>query len=92
MMGMNLSTYVNMLRDGADIVNTETQSTSRYAMLLDGICVGVTLWDGNIDKWTPPENVIMKQLENNSPVSSGWTYDNNVWLAPPLIEVLEETS
>ena len=90
-MGMNLSTYINMLKDGVNNLSTEYQNVSRYALVSNNTCVGVTLWNGDTSIWTPPENATMVQLENNSPVSPGWLYSDGTWTAPPPIEVLEET-
>lgn len=90
-MGMNLSTYINMLKDGVNTVSIENENISRYAMVLDGTCIGVTLWNGDTNTWTPPQNITLVKLDENLPVSSGWLYINSVWTQPP-VQVLEEIS
>lgn len=89
MTGMNLSTYINMLRDGANIVSTEDQNVSRYAMIKDSVCIGVTLWNGDTNTWRPLENVSVIKLEDNSIVGPGWIYDNQIWVSPPPISFEE---
>lgn len=72
-----------MLRDGANIMITEDPDVKRYAIVKDGVCQGVTLWNGDVETWIPPQGAQMLVLEDSSTVSPGWAWDGETWTAPP---------
>jgi hypothetical protein len=63
------------------MTENETTPVHRYAHVLeDGTVWGVSLWDG-IQPYDPPEGHSLHQLDDDSPVGPGWTYDGT-WTAP----------
>ena len=53
----------------------------RYAHIdPTGLVVNVSLWDGETP-YTEPNGHTLHQLDDDSPVGPGWTYDGT-WTAP----------
>lgn len=55
----------------------------RYAMIKDGKVENVCLWDGDVSKWTPPDD--MEVIPAPDHIGVGWTYDGVSW-SPPVVE------
>ena len=63
----------------------------RYAHIKNGVVVNVTLWDGDISRWQPPEDELVITAPEN--VGIGWRYDGTDWLEPlppPVVDAPEE--
>jgi len=58
--------------------------TIRYAMIRDGIVENISLWDGDIKKWQPPEDMIIIPAPDY--VGINWNYDGNNWIKPTIIK------
>lgn len=52
----------------------------RYAIVIDDLVTNVALWDG-VTHWQPEGEVI--ELDDDSSVGPGWTYDDGEWVSPP---------
>lgn len=52
----------------------------RWAHIKNGLVDNVSLWDGDVSRWTPPEDVNMVPAPDF--VGIGWTYDGVDWTAP----------
>lgn len=75
-----------MLKTGVTVQEIEKLDIKRYALVMDGVCIGVILWNGNTDTWTPPIGVDTVELNNISTVCSGWVFSNNTWIPPQPLE------
>lgn len=60
----------------------------RYALIENGTTTNVVLWDGDTDKWQPPENVEAVKLKDDDPVGPGCTYDGECF-EQPVVEPTE---
>lgn len=60
----------------------------RYAMIRDGVVENVSLWDGNMSTWQPPEDIICIPAPDE--IGIGWTWDGKNWTAPVVSEPPEE--
>jgi len=57
--------------------------TDRYAHIVNGIVVNMSVWDGGSD-WTPPdgEQVVL----NDADAEIGWSYVDGEFVAPEVKE------
>ena len=60
-----------------------------YAVVVDGLCVNIIVWDGNT-AYHPGDDAELVKLEDGGPGGIGWTYNpkatKNKWIAPPQPE------
>ena len=49
----------------------------RYAMIRNGVVENVSLWDGDLAKWQPPEGIVCIPAPDD--VGIGWTWDGANW-------------
>lgn len=50
-------------------------TVSRYAIVENGVVSNICLWDGNVDKWSPPSGSNAIELADTDYVSIGALYD-----------------
>lgn len=56
--------------------------SDRWAVLTNGVCDNVIIWDGEAD-YTPPEGSTLKRLADGTPAGPGWRWAaNNRWVHP----------
>ena len=55
-------------------------------MIRDGVVENVSLWDGDLNKWTPPNGVDCVPAPDE--IGIGWTWDGETFIAP----VVEQSS
>lgn len=55
----------------------------RYAMIRNGIVENISLWDGDVTRWQPPEDMIV--IPSPDHVGINWRYADGVW-SEPIIE------
>jgi hypothetical protein len=60
---------------------------SRYATIVEGDVVNVSLWDG-VSVWAPDEGDAVG-IPDGVEVSLGWTYIDGEFVAPPTPELPE---
>ena len=58
--------------------------TGRYATVVDGQVVNVSLWDG-VSGWQPEAGEAVA-IPEGEPVGPGWTYTNGSFVAPAVPE------
>ena len=56
---------------------------NRYTIVANGVVTNVILWDG-VAAWTPPGGSTMHLIPDDSPVSSGWSFDGANYTAPVI--------
>ena len=56
----------------------------RYALIRDGVVENVSLWDGDLNKWQPPEGIVCVPASDQCGV--GWTWDGETFFPPVLQE------
>jgi hypothetical protein len=56
------------------------QSDRRWAMIENVTVVAVILWDGNTSTFSPSSEVV--ELDPDSMVGPGWTFDGSLFLPP----------
>jgi hypothetical protein len=61
---------------------------TRYAILRSGQVENIIRWDGQTP-WSPPACTIAIVLQEDSPVSAGWTYDGTTFTPPSTEEGAE---
>ena len=54
----------------------------RYAMIRDGVIENISLWDGDTNRWQPPEDFLVIPAPDH--VGIGWRYDGQAWTAPVI--------
>ena len=59
----------------------------RYAMIRDGVVENVSLWDGDLNKWTPPEGIDCIPAPDE--IGIGWSWDGQNWIEPVIPEQTE---
>jgi hypothetical protein len=52
----------------------------RYAMIRDGVVENVSLWDGDLNRWQPPEGIVCIPAPDE--IGIGWSWDGQNWIAP----------
>nr|WP_312975974.1 tail fiber assembly protein [Atlantibacter hermannii] len=60
--------------------------SNTYAVVKDGLVINIVAWDGGTDEdgnpnWLPEEGYA---VETDGTVGIGWTYDGEVFTAPPV--------
>ena len=60
----------------------------RYAMIRDGVVENVSLWDGDLNRWQPPEGIVCIPAPDH--IGIGWTWDGENWVEPVIPEQSEE--
>ena len=55
-------------------------SVMRYAMIKDGVVQNICLWDGDLNTWTPPEDMTVIAAPEN--IGVGWSYSEGQWAEP----------
>lgn len=55
----------------------------RHAMIRNGVIENISLWDGDVNNWTPPEDMLVIPAPDH--VGVGWGYDGTDW-KPPVVE------
>ena len=53
-------------------------------MIKDGVVENVSLWDGDTNKWQPPEGITCIPAPDE--IGIGWTWDGVNWVAPVIID------
>ena len=53
-------------------------------MIRDGVVENVSLWDGDLNKWQPPEGIVCVPASDQCGV--GWTWDGETFFPPVLQE------
>ena len=56
----------------------------RYAMIRNGVVENVSLWDGDLLKWQPPEGITCIPAPDE--IGIGWIWDGSSWAAPEYPE------
>ena len=52
----------------------------RYAMIRNGVVENVSLWDGDLNRWQPPEGIDCIPAPDH--IGIGWTWDGENWIEP----------
>jgi hypothetical protein len=60
----------------------------RYAMIRDGVVENVSLWDGDLNRWQPPEGIVCIPAPDH--IGIGWSWDGSNWIEPVIPEQTEE--
>lgn len=63
---------------------------SRYAIVKDGVVVNLCLWDGDENKWTPPEGAVAVKVPAG--VDVGWLYDGEKFKHARQPDIVEPES
>ena len=58
-------------------------------MVKNGVVENVSLWDGDTNKWQPPEGITCIPAPDE--IGIGWTWDGSNWTAPVIPEPPVET-
>jgi hypothetical protein len=58
---------------------------NRHAIIKAGQVTNVVLWDGDKSKWTPHTDETSIQIPADSLVSTGYSYANGIFTAPPAV-------
>jgi len=53
-------------------------------MIKNGVVENVSLWDGDTNKWQPPEGITCIPAPDE--IGIGWTWDESNWTAPVIPE------
>jgi hypothetical protein len=53
-------------------------------MVKNGVVENVSLWDGDTNKWQPPEGITCIPAPDE--IGIGWTWDGANWTAPVIPE------
>lgn len=62
-------------------------TVQRYAIVRGGVVENVTMWDGNIETWQPPEGTTAHAFPTG-PISKGWPWNDGAPVDPtPAVEV-----
>lgn len=55
-------------------------SVTRYASIKNNVVVNISLWDGDISVWQPPNDELCIPAPDH--VGMGWRYEQGIWLMP----------
>ena len=55
----------------------------RYAMIKNGKVENISLWDGDVTKWSPPEDMLVIPAPDH--IGVGWLHDGD-WHEPIIEE------
>ena len=53
-------------------------------MIRDGVVENVSLWDGDLNKWQPPEGIVCIPAPDH--IGIGWTWDGETFITPAVPE------
>lgn len=56
------------------------EELSSYAMVVSGKVANLIVWDGNAERWSPPEGVEMIKVEPGQRVDIGDGYDGAAFI------------
>jgi len=49
-------------------------------MIRDGVVENVSLWDGDLNRWQPPEGIVCIPAPDE--IGIGWSWDGQNWTTP----------
>ncbi len=55
-------------------------NVNRWAMVQNGIVINIVNWDGDVNKWSPPENTQMVIASEDTGI--GWSYQDGEFVRP----------
>ena len=57
-------------------------------MIRNGVVENVSLWDGDLNRWQPPEGIVCIPAPDH--IGIGWTLAGENWIAPVVPEPPDE--